>query len=70
MLPETKKLLKYGSVFGENVRLVINLDGSGWVEIGVRDAPGFFIDSFDDLSEFVKKDPKETQRKAKEWNWI
>jgi len=67
---ETQKLSEYVSVFGENVRLVLFVDGSGCVEIGILGVEGFFTDSFENLAELLEKDPKETQRKAKEWGWL
>lgn len=70
MSAETKKMNEYVAVFGQNVSLVFFPDGSGRVEIGVRDVRGFFTDSFENVAELLKKDPKETQRNAKKWGWI
>ena len=69
-MDEMKKLNEYVSVFGENVKLVFYADGSGRVEIGAQGVRGFFTDSFENMAELLKKDPKETKRLAKKWGWI
>lgn len=70
MSKEIKKLNEYASVFGENVRLVFYVNGSGCIEIGTPHVKGFFTDSFKNAAELLKKDAKETKRLAKKWGWI
>ena len=65
----TQKLSEYGAIFGDNVCLVFFLNGSGRVEIGIRGYRGFFVDSFDNVSEFLKKDVDNTLRFAKKYAW-
>ncbi len=65
------KLKEYEEVFGkDNICLLLWADGTGATGIGRRCYYGYFQDGFDDIHEFLQKDPKVTKQQAIAWGWM